>query len=366
MNKWNEFVEILRVADLKEFNNVKVVLLSQAIIETGYGTSKLFNDVKNPFGMKYRDFLAKYATKYKYYTDSEPLRDEDDGSGTQAQYDYFCGFDVYLLALQCYCFKISQQSIYENCKFYLDKPKEYLETLCKYWAIDRKYFDKVYDKFEEANKLLSSADNTLENRIIALEKKVKALEDKVMPKKQYKIMLNAGHAGTSGASGKDISIKESVENQVTVAELKALLEKHDEFEVTIVNQNDHNIGLEGVGKATKDYDLAVAIHYNASDNVEHGSEVLVPNSDNEDIKIFANMLVNQICNDNGLQNRGVKERSLSVFTGYNSIENNNCIFVLSEGHFIDDETSASECRKKSLLNARSHYIAIKKWFLGFL
>lgn len=183
-----------------------------------------------------------------------------------------------------------------------------------------------------------------------------------LPIEKYKIMLNSGHAGTSGASGKNKEVKEDVENKATVDKIKEHLSKHEEFEVSIVNQNDNAIGLEGVGKATKDYDLAIAIHYNASDGVEHGSEVLVPPKASDKIKQFAQKLVNQMCADNKLTNRGIKEKSLSVFTGFNSVENNPCVFVLSEGHFIDDETDIQVVREKSFLNAKSHYQAILNWF----
>lgn len=381
-DKFKEFVDILSMCDIKEFNNVKVVLLSQAIIETGYGKSDLFQRVKNPLGMKHRDFLAKFAFKYKYYTDSEPERLEDDGSGKMARYDYFCGFDEFLPALQCWCYKIKNQDVYSQCLNYLDNPKQFLVELAKIWAADDKYFDKVYAKFEESYTLLKNSEPNIDDKIKeAIDNHIKLYHkgassdnsdnsdnDKdgnnggSTPTKKYKIMLNSGHAGTSGASGKSKDIKEYVENKATVEELKRLLEQHKEFNVKIVNQNDNNLGLEGVGKSTKDYDLAIAVHYNASDAVEHGCEVLVPTNANLVVKEFAKMLCDTMAKNANLINRGVKEQSLAVFTGYKSVENNQCVFVLSEGHFIDDETDASECRKKSILNAKSHYETIKNWY----
>jgi N-acetylmuramoyl-L-alanine amidase len=149
---------------------------------------------------------------------------------------------------------------------------------------------------------------------------------------------------------------------VTVAEIKRLLELDVDFDVTVVNQDDNGLGLEGVGKATKDYDLAIAIHYNAADNVEHGSEVLVTPKANAETKQFASLLCAEIVAILDTKSRGVKEKSLSIFTGFKKIKNNKCIFVLSEGHFIDDEVDALLCRKKSILNAEAHVIAIKKWY----
>jgi N-acetylmuramoyl-L-alanine amidase len=108
--------------------------------------------------------------------------------------------------------------------------------------------------------------------------------------------------------------------------------------------------------------MAIAIHYNAADNVEHGTEVLVAIDAEQETTQFASLLCSEIVSTLGTKNRGVKEKSLSVFTGFNKIKNNKCIFVLSEGHFIDDETDPSECRKKSLMNAQAHVNAIKKWY----
>ena len=184
-----------------------------------------------------------------------------------------------------------------------------------------------------------------------------------LPTKQYKIMVNMGHHGTSGASGKTSNVKEEVENEATGLKLKELLCKHPEFLVSVVNQDDNSIGLEGVGKATKDYDCAIAIHYNASDNVEHGYEVLVPTGASTAIKSFATNLCSEMGKyKSGMSNRGVKEKSLSVFTGYKAIPDNKCIFVLSEGYFIDAYSDNSVVRSMSLDNAQAHYNAIKKLF----
>ena len=360
--EFNEFISILKIADLKELNNVKVVMLAQALLETGRGKTDLFLKYKNAFGMKYRDFLSKLATPIEYKTNSEPT-----GSAL------FCIFDEYLPCLQSYCFKIQNQSVYEEAKAQLKNVKNYIRAISLHWSVDTEYENKLLSLLPEAEELLKK-DMTLEARIKECEAKINSLLieyqghlDKchkvIIPK--HKIMLNSGHSGTTGASGKISSIKEHIENMVTVAEIKRQLELEENrnfFDVHVVNQDDNNLGLEAVGETTFAYDLAIAIHYNASDTNEHGTEVLVsPESGNKTYS-FATLLCEEICLKLNNKNRGVKRKSLSVFTGWNKKDNNKCVFVLSEGHFIDDETDFAECRKKSMLNADAHVIAIRNWF----
>jgi len=360
--EFKEFVSILKIADLKELNNVKVVMLAQALLETGRGKTDLFLKYRNAFGMKYRDFLSKLATPIEYKTDSEPT-----GSA------FFCNFDEYLPCLQAYCFKILNQSVYEDAKKELDNSKSYIHALSLHWAVDAEYENKLLAQLPEAEELLKK-DMSLEARIKECEAKINSLlieyqghlnkyHKVIIPK--YKIMLNSGHSGTTGANGKISSIKEHIENMVTVSEIKRQLELDENknfFAVHVVNQDDNNLGLEGVGETTYAYDLAIAIHYNASDNNEHGTEVLVSPESGNKTHSFATLLCEEICAKLNTKNRGVKRKSLSVFNGWNKKDNNKCVFVLSEGHFIDDETDFAACRRKSLLNADAHVIAIKKWF----
>jgi N-acetylmuramoyl-L-alanine amidase len=378
MTRFEEFTEVLKACDCKEYNNVKVVMLAQAIIETGYGKSSLFLEQKNAFGMKYREFLSKYATKYKYYTDSEPERLEDDGSGKMARYDYFCSFGEFIETILCYCHKIRNQEEYKECNKYLDKPEEFLKELAKKWAADEQYYIKVKGKLSEAYKLLEDEEGykkeiqrRLEEHQAKLDQILKEYREHLdkyhntKPTTQHKIMLNIGHHGTVGCRGKNKDIKEEIEAEATVKEIIKFLSQHSNVQVDVINQDDFrgtlDEQLKSVGRATKDYDLAIAVHYNANDGMEYGTEVLVaPNAD-KPTKEFAKLLCDSICEEFKTKNRGVKEKNLAVFAGYEAIENNKCLFVLSEAHFLDDEIDADACRVKSLKNAEIHYKVIKKW-----
>lgn len=182
---------------------------------------------------------------------------------------------------------------------------------------------------------------------------------KDLPVNNYKIMLNIGHSGTSGASGKN-GVTELEANKLTVSACKQELAKYANVSVSIVNQDDNAIGLEGVGKATVDYDLAIAFHYNASDGIEHGTEVLVPPSAPQNIKDFGAVLQKELAAVYKLTERGVKEKSLSVFTGWKNA-NSKCIFVLSESEFIDDDADVAQMKIKAEKYGIAHAKAICKY-----
>lgn len=80
------------------------LLVSQAILESGHGTSPL-SKYRNLNGMKYRLELEKFGgKKYKYVTNSEPFRDVNghevpEGTSGAERWDYFFAFDTYEQAI---------------------------------------------------------------------------------------------------------------------------------------------------------------------------------------------------------------------------------------------------------------------------
>jgi len=87
---WKEFVAAVAKTKSLKYPWMKQVIVSQAILESGRGTTPLSKKL-NFNGMKYRESLVGFGgTKFKYYTDSEPRL--PDGSQGWA---YFFEFDDY-------------------------------------------------------------------------------------------------------------------------------------------------------------------------------------------------------------------------------------------------------------------------------
>lgn len=162
-----------------------------------------------------------------------------------------------------------------------------------------------------------------------------------------KIMLNAGHAGSTGASGKNKAIKEEVFNALIVEGIKRLVELAG-IHCDIVNQDTHG-GLSGVGKYAQGYDLAIACHFNAADGVEHGVEFLGGYGKPKTLA-FAEKLCKNICKEFGYKYRGQSPRSVTVTSEF---DKTNCpIAFLSEFSFIDDETDYDKFKKEVLRTAQ--------------
>lgn len=62
-------VDILKTTEI-EFQDFKVIQLSQAILESGWGTSDLFLKFNNPFGLKFRREMKYLADSVSYKNDS--------------------------------------------------------------------------------------------------------------------------------------------------------------------------------------------------------------------------------------------------------------------------------------------------------
>lgn len=68
MADWEKFVFKVASQDVRQ--DRKIVQLSQAIVESGRGTSELFQKHLNPFGMKYRAEMLVIAKPVKYRDDN--------------------------------------------------------------------------------------------------------------------------------------------------------------------------------------------------------------------------------------------------------------------------------------------------------
>ncbi len=65
MFSWQDFVRVLNKSSI-EFEHLKIIQLSQAILESGRGESALFQRHANPYGMKYRREMHQIAVPMTY------------------------------------------------------------------------------------------------------------------------------------------------------------------------------------------------------------------------------------------------------------------------------------------------------------
>jgi N-acetylmuramoyl-L-alanine amidase len=178
-------------------------------------------------------------------------------------------------------------------------------------------------------------------------------------KRKQRILLNPGHSGTRGASGKNVTIQEHVENEAQAIYLQKLLTGMG-FTADIVRQTQFNGDLLATGKAAKGYDMFLALHQNAFDGKEHGAEVMVGAKPTEASVRAAKLIGTAMAKALNIKDRGPSDYSVSVITGANSV---GCpVVLLSESQFIDDETDLEEVRRETLLSAEAIAKAIGEFY----
>ena len=64
--KFLAMAKALKESKTFEYPNLKAMFLGQCILECGRGTTKLFSDYSNPFGMHFFDWMSEYATGVEY------------------------------------------------------------------------------------------------------------------------------------------------------------------------------------------------------------------------------------------------------------------------------------------------------------
>jgi N-acetylmuramoyl-L-alanine amidase len=205
--KFLRFVQAVHDAEI-EFPHLKIAIIAQAMLESGRGSSMLFENNNNPFGMHYHDFLKEYAVPVQYATKTE-----------EAGVGVFCYFYSYETAIMAYFKWFDHWTHYGNWRKAAGKtaadflahigphycPAGYTkEWMSKHGGM--KYHEYIiHELYEEAERLL-----------IQLPKQI--------PTK--KVGLNAGHAGSAGAEGKNPSIREEFFTDLQTKEIKRLLNKN--------------------------------------------------------------------------------------------------------------------------------------------
>ncbi|MBD2609579.1 N-acetylmuramoyl-L-alanine amidase [Scytonema hofmannii FACHB-248] len=139
-NKWQEFIKVLKSTSI-QYPQLKVAQLAQAIVESGRGTSKLFLQHNNPYGLKWRREMSAISTDVSYQA--------HDGL------DSYCKFATLEDAVKGYWLFIAREP-YRGWEKYSSSPREYLRFIVDAgYCPDNGYVNKVVSVLPEAQKLLS-------------------------------------------------------------------------------------------------------------------------------------------------------------------------------------------------------------------
>jgi hypothetical protein len=136
--KWQEFINVLKAANIP-YPQLKPAQLAQAILESGRGTSELFLEHNNPYGLKWRREMSEIAQNVSYKA--------HDGV------DDYCKFQTLEDAVKGYWLFIGRKP-YQGWEQY-SSPEDYLKFIvgCGYCP-DKAYANKVISILPEARKLL--------------------------------------------------------------------------------------------------------------------------------------------------------------------------------------------------------------------
>jgi N-acetylmuramoyl-L-alanine amidase len=296
-DKFNELVKLYLATPI-ERNDLKAITIAQWLLESGSGTSKLAMLHNNFAGLKWRFEMASYGGKVSY--------EAHDG------FDYYMSFVTLNQFITGY-WRFINRHVYKgwkDCK----TPEEFLRFIVKCgYCPNKNYVEKVLKLLPVANKLIGEV---------------------VTKKTDFRILLNAGHAGSSGARGKNPQIKEEFFTSLQAEEIKRLLEKTKHFKVDIINQDKWG-GLAKAGNQAAGYDLAISLHFNASNQQEHGVLFLGGKPKPESMA-FAYKLCETIATHFGYKNMGFYDRAVAITKAFDKTD---CpIAFLLESEFIDDET----------------------------
>lgn len=338
-SNWNEFIKA--VVEFKGFSQpwMAELIVAQSIIESGRGTTPLALNHYNFNGMKYRTELAKFGgTKFQYFTSSEPYRDAagkevPEGTAGAKQWDWFFDFKSYQDAITTWANwwkRAPYPKVIANDPAVMKNLNTFLN-----------YVGPIYCPYFTASHSESYADYIIGRCVPEARAKMDNIRNNpniptpVPPKAKKNWMVNAGHAGSAGARGKNPSIKEEVFNALQAGEIKRIVNIAG-IPCDIVNQDKYG-GLSGVGKESKNYYGAIALHYNATRGIEYGTGYL-GGQNKPKTMAFANKVCAAIAKQFGYKNLGHIDMSVTVTSEF---DKSPCtIGFLLESEFIDDEMDA--------------------------
>jgi N-acetylmuramoyl-L-alanine amidase len=303
------FVDELVLQEI-EFPHLKVVQLAQAILESGRGSSSLFRDHRNPYGMKYRSEMSGVATSVSY----------TDHAG---ETDNYCKFSTYAKAVAGY-WTFIDRSPYSGWRAASMTAEEYISfiTYAGYLggphaqvpperrAEDRQkknaYIAKIRGLFAEARNLLAQS--------------AKITADRSQIWRGRGVYLDVGHGRKPNGydpGAVNGSITEHALNLVAAeACAQALRSRGIPVEV-----NDALATNLNAGRAAAGFDVMVSIHHNStrggpaqgSEAFAHASRGTAADRD------LSGRIATAMAAELGIFNRGGKQANFDVLTGARSV-----------------------------------------------
>lgn len=105
---WSKFIEEVAAFQF-EYEWMRELIIAQAILESGRGTTPIAMNNCNFNGMKYRESVSEFGgKKFQYFTNSEPFRDSTGkvvapGTPGAKRWDWFFEFPDYKAAIKTWC-----------------------------------------------------------------------------------------------------------------------------------------------------------------------------------------------------------------------------------------------------------------------
>lgn len=313
-----------------EFEHLKVAQLAQAILESGRGSSALFTQHNNPYGMKYRSEMAGLATSVSY----------TDAAGETDQY---CHFASDADAVRGY-WRFIDRAPYSGWRAAAATPVEYLRFITF-----AGYLGGPHSQVPPAQR---AADRAKKNEYVAklqklfpeAEKRLRDAHTAQFPPgsaaiwRNKGVFLDVGHGQKPegydpGAINAGSNITEHALNLTAAAGCAAILRAAG-VPVLIDDGKKDNYTA---GKASAGYDVFVSLHHNSSVNPAQGSEAFahVTKGIAAD-RALAKQASAAIAAELGITDRGGKAANLSVLSGARDAKVRAAI--LAEFYFIQRQT----------------------------
>ena len=256
---WSDYVHAIATTEQipTRYRKLRLVQLAQAIVESGRGTSQLFQQAGNPGGLKWRDTIDEnYAEKItgKIWLET----------ATEPQGCDWCHWQTAEHAVMGYWRFIDRpNSPYQGWEAYHDDPDGYLQHLKdRGYAEDSSYVSKVKNVFPEAKSLLNP--------------------DPPPQPQKFKIAIMPGHGGgDSGAVNNALKLYEKEYNWQEAVGIKSALEVTGNYEVILCREKEEKASLSTMQQRANDshVDVCLCLHHNAANGSARGWWLFYVNHD---------------------------------------------------------------------------------------
>ncbi|MDJ0681882.1 MAG: SH3 domain-containing protein [Xenococcus sp. (in: cyanobacteria)] len=252
MFSWLDYVRAIATTEeiAPRYRQLRIVQLAQAIVESGRGTSQLFQEAGNPAGLKWQDnidddYSEKITEKVWLVTPSET-------SGCD-----WCQWKTAEQAVRGYWRFIDRpNSPYEGWEEYGEHPEGYLQYIWeKGYATDPNYVSKVKGVFPEAQSLLEE------------------YSEEQPQQTTFTIAIMPGHGGRdSGAINNALNLREKDYNWKEAVEIQTRLEAEGNYRVIICREENELASLSTLQQRANDSgaDICLCLHHNACNKKARG------------------------------------------------------------------------------------------------